>query len=129
MTLMTADDFLVLISGTALILFILWFFFGKKEASEAKISKEKQEVTIIVEGSYSPAEVTVKKGIPVEITFDRRESGDCSEWVIFQIKTKELKAKLAPFAKTKMEFTPMEIGEFPFSCGMGMLHGKLVVKD
>lgn len=94
-------------------------------------------MTIVVEGAYSPSEILVKKGIPVEITFDRRESGDCSEWVVFgsgQWKMengkieKELKAKLVPFAKTKMEFTPMETGEFPFVCGMGMLHGKLVVR-
>lgn len=104
---------------------------------------EKQKITIVVEGAYSPSEVVVKKGRPVEIIFDRRESGDCSEWVIFEklkithsassgqkskVEEREIKAHLAPFAKTKVEFTPMETGEFPFSCGMGMLHGKLIVK-
>ena len=103
-----------------------------------RTGKSKQEVVIVVEGSYSPAEVIVKKEVPVEITFDRRESGDCSEWVIFEQGKwqgengkieREIKAKLAPFAKTKIEFTPMDVGEFPFSCGMGMLHGKLIVKE
>lgn len=140
--LMTSDEFLVLIFGVGLIVFIIWFFFGGKEEAQAQIAKgergEKQAVTIIVEGAYSPNEIVVKKGIPVEITFDRRESGDCSEWVIFangkwriadgKIE-KEIKVKLAPFAKTKIEFTPVEAGEFPFVCGMGMLHGKLTVKE
>ncbi|MDP3998716.1 MAG: cupredoxin domain-containing protein [bacterium] len=139
---MTLQEILVLISGTVLIIFILWFFFGKKETEEARVSKgkggEKQEAIIVVEGAYSPNETAVKKGIPVEITFDRRESGDCSEWVIFASGKwrmangkveKEIKAKLAPFAETKVEFTPMETGEFPFVCGMGMLHGKLIVKE
>jgi len=136
---MTTANILVLVGGTGLIIFILWFFFGKKgRAQVAGVAGKKQEITIVVEGAYSPSEVVVKKETPVEITFDRRESGDCSEWVIFasgkwQVadgKTeKELKAHLAPHAKTKVEFTPMEAGEFPFSCGMGMLHGKLIVKD
>lgn len=139
---MEAQEILVLIGGTGLIVFILWFFFGGKEGRVAQVvmggKTQKQEVTIVVEGAYTPSEIVVKKGVSVEITFDRRESGDCSEWVVFANSKwriangkieKEIKAKLAPFAKTKVEFTPEEEGEFPFSCGMGMLHGKLVVKE
>lgn len=139
---MTTTDILVLLGGGGLIIFILWFFFGPRKAQGVALAprgKEKlQVVTIVVEGAYTPSEIVVKKGIPVEITFDRRESGDCSEWVVFgklkaqsakgKTEEKEIKAKLAPFAKTSMEFTPMAAGEFPFSCGMGMLHGKLIVR-
>lgn len=135
---MTTADILVLTGGTGIIIFILWFFFGPEgKGKVAQVEDKQQKLTIVVEGGYSPAEVVVKKGIPVEITFDRRESGECSEWVVFQVKTKEqknqktkeLKARLKPFAKTTLEFTPEEIGEFPFVCGMGMLHGKLIVRD
>lgn len=129
---MSPDKIFVLIFGIGLIIFLLWFFFGKKGAGKmASVVDEKQKITIVVEGAYSPNEVVVKKGRPVEIIFDRRESGDCSEWVIFEklkVEQREIKAHLAPFAKTKVEFTPKEAGEFPFSCGMGMLHGKLIVK-
>ncbi|MBI4100717.1 cupredoxin domain-containing protein [Candidatus Microgenomates bacterium] len=139
---MSGQELLVLVGGTALIIFILWFFLGKKDTGEAKVSAgdgdKIQETTIVVEGAYSPNEILVKKGLPVRITFDRRESGDCSEWVIFGNSRwrvaggkieKEIKARLEPFAKTKVEFTPMKAGEFPFTCGMGMLHGKMIVKE
>lgn len=141
---MSPDKIFILISGTGLIIFILWFFFGPRKSAIGRTRGKKnggliQEVTIVVEGAYSPNEVVVKKGVPVEITFDRRETGECSEWVIFgklkvqneklKVEEREIKMHLAPHAKTKVEFTPMEAGEFPFSCGMGMLHGKLIVKN
>lgn len=128
---MTASGLIVLIGGAGIIIFILWFFFGPKEKREAEVLEKTgqsiQAINIVVEGGYSPSEVVVKKGIPVKITFDRRESGECSEWVVFE--KLKVKKKLNPFAKTKIEFTPSEVGEFPFVCGMGMLHGKLIVKE
>ena len=36
--------------------------------------------------------------------------------------------QLPAFATTTVEFTPDREGEFAFTCGMGMLHGKLIVR-
>jgi plastocyanin domain-containing protein len=35
---------------------------------------------------------------------------------------------LPAFRTTSIEFTPDKTGEFDFTCGMNMLHGKLVVQ-
>jgi plastocyanin domain-containing protein len=131
---MNAVDLFVIAAGSALILFIIWFFFGAKgEAAEAQSSGGVQEATVIVEGAYDPEEIVVKKGLPVAITFDRRDQGECTEWVVFQdLPTREgktVKARLPEDEKTKVVFTPTRSGTYEFVCGMGMVHGKLIVKD
>jgi len=35
---------------------------------------------------------------------------------------------LPPLQKTAVEFTPEQAGEYEFTCGMGMLRGKLIVR-
>jgi Cu+-exporting ATPase len=124
---MNFSEIIVLIFGSALIFVVLFYFFGPKKKAKVQEKSGQQEIDIVVQGGYSPSQIEVKKGIPVKINFDRRESGECSEWVIFE--KLGIKKRLPVFSTTSLEFTPTEEGEFPFICGMGMLHGKLVVKD
>jgi plastocyanin domain-containing protein len=35
---------------------------------------------------------------------------------------------LPAFQKTVVELTPRKVGRFDFTCGMGMLHGTIVVE-
>jgi plastocyanin domain-containing protein len=67
-------DLVVLIAGLALIGFLLWFFFGPKQGKAVAIRSGVQEATIRVEGAYQPNVVTVKAGLPVRLTFDRRDT-------------------------------------------------------
>ncbi|MBI5465993.1 MAG: cupredoxin domain-containing protein [Candidatus Kerfeldbacteria bacterium] len=84
-----------------------------------------QELTITVRGGYSPNKVAVKVGVLVRLTFDRQEEGDCTEYVV--IDEYGINQQLPPFAKTTIEFTPTKVGTVPFHCGMGMVHGKIIV--
>lgn len=102
-------------------------FFSKKEPTKTILNNGIQEVGVVVEGSYSPNHIVAKKGIPLRITFDRRETADCSEFVSFP--DLKVNKKLEPMAKTVLEFTPEETGEFEFVCNMGMYHGKLIVEE
>lgn len=70
---MSAIDVAVLIGALALIVVLLWFFFGPRTGKAAAIRAGVQEVTIRVEGAYQPSVVTVKAGLPVRLRFDRRE--------------------------------------------------------
>jgi len=131
---MNSADIIVLTGGIGLIIFILWFFFGSKgEAKGAKGSGSVQKIDIVVDGAYLPERVVVKRNLPVVMTFDRRDHGDCTEWVVFKdVPTKEgkeIKAHLSEGEKTEVGFTPIETGAYEFSCGMGMVRGKLIVKD
>jgi len=84
-----------------------------------------QELSITVRGGYSPADISVKVGVPVRLTFDRQEEGDCTEYVV--IDECGVNQQLPPFERTTVTFTPTKVGTLPFHCGMGMVHGKIIV--
>ncbi len=131
---MQTIDYIVLLAGSGLIVFILWFFFGKKKETQKAVSSSgEQNVSVIVEGAYEPSKISVKKDVPVTITFDRKDKGECTDWVIFNKlptkEDKEIKSRLPEGEKTKVHFTPTQAGEYDFSCAMGMVHGTLVVEE
>lgn len=124
---MTTTDLLVLGGGVALMAGIYWWFFraGRTAVRAATIAGGTQEQVITVSGGYSPATVTVSAGRPVRLVFDRRETNPCSEEVV--ISAFGIKRFLPANERTAVEFTPATPGTYDFMCGMGMLHGKLVV--
>jgi plastocyanin domain-containing protein len=117
----------VMIGGVALIAFILWYFFGERESVAATIDETGvQEIKITVKGGYSPDVIVVKENVPVRLDFFRDETASCSEEVIFG--SFGIARHLPAFKTTPVEFTPNKTGEFTFTCGMNMLHGKLIVQ-
>jgi plastocyanin domain-containing protein len=125
---MTTTDLAVLVGGGALLGAIYWWFFraGRKPVQAATTSGGVQEQLITVSGGYSPATVTVQSGRPVRLLFDRQETNPCSEEVVFS--AFGIKKFLPAHERTAVEFTPATPGTYDFVCGMGMLHGKLLVK-
>jgi hypothetical protein len=74
----------VMIGSVLLIVFVLWYFFGKREAVAAQADESGvQEVNITVKGGYEPDLIVVKQGKPVRLDFYRAETAACSEQVIF----------------------------------------------
>lgn len=125
---MSTADIGVILGGLAAVVFVTWFFFGKRRAELALLGAGGvQEVNVLVQGGYSPSVIRARPNVPLRIHFDRREGTDCSSRVIFA--DFDASAQLAPFATTTLEFTPDRTGEFPFTCGMSMLHGTLIVSD
>lgn len=102
-----------------------WYFFGPKKSRRAQVDGGVQVVTVSVKGGYSPDVVEVVQGVPVRMVFDRQESGDCSSRVVFP--DFKVNQSLPAYATTAVDFTPQEIGEYGFACGMNMLHGKVRV--
>jgi plastocyanin domain-containing protein len=125
---MNAADWAVLASGTAAIAWVNWYFFLAKGASAAAIvgASGVQEVTITVKGGYDPATVHVRRGAPVRLVFDRQEDSTCSEEIV--LGDFGIRQRLPAFRKTAVEFTPHTAGTFGFSCGMGMMHGTVVIE-
>ena len=117
----------VIIAGTSLIAFVLWYFFGERERTAAALSESGvQEIKVTVKGGYSPDRIVVREGMPVRLNFYRDETASCSEQVIFG--DFGIARNLPPFQSTPIEFTPHQPGEFTFTCGMNMLRGKLIVE-
>lgn len=121
------SDLLAIAGGALAIAAIYWWFFraGRTAVRAATTAGGMQEQVITVAGGYSPATVTVAAGRPVRLVFDRRETNPCSEEVV--ISAFGIKRFLPANERTAIEFTPAAAGSFDFVCGMGMLHGKLVV--
>jgi Cu+-exporting ATPase len=123
---MTGLDLFVIAAGVAAIGLLVWFFFGPKGSTDAALAEGVQHVDVLVKGGYSPDVIRAVAGIPLRLTFDRQESGDCTSRVLFP--DLRLSRSLPAFQKTVLEFTPTEAGEFGFACGMNMIHGRLIVQ-
>ena len=126
---MSATDWLVVLGGLAAIAWVNWYFFlaGGSVATAAAAAGGTQEVTIGVRGGYEPSQVRVKAGAPVRLVFDRQETSGCSEEVV--IPEFGIRKFLPAFKKTAVEITPRQAGSYEFTCGMGMLRGRLIVEE
>jgi plastocyanin domain-containing protein len=119
---------MVTLAGVLLIILVNWYFFfsRRKKTLASMKGTELQEVKIIVKGGYTPDVIVVRKGIPVRLNFYRDETADCSDTVVFG--DFKIRKPLPAYKTTPVEFTPEKEGEYEFTCGMGMLRGKLIVR-
>ena len=117
-----------LIAAAALTWLVLRFFFGEQKAASGAmdVSGKRQTATITVKGGYSPAVVSMRAGTPITLTFDRQETGECTSHVVFG--DLGLDAMLPGNAVTDVELPALPAGEYPFVCGMNMVHGLLKVE-
>ncbi len=118
-------DLVVVIAAAALTGLLAWYFFGPRSSSRARVEDGVQVLTIAVKGGYRPDIVEVEQGVPVRLLFDRQEAADCSSRVVFP--DFKVNQGLRAYATTAVEFTPQQVGEFGFACGMNMLHGTVKV--
>jgi plastocyanin domain-containing protein len=126
----TGVQWLVVLAGLAAIAWVNWYFFiaGREPIQAVAAGNQSaQEQTIIVDGGYSPAVVKVRAGEPVRLIFDRRDTGSCSEEVVFP--DFGIRRFLPTGQKTVIDVTPSKPGRFEFTCGMSMLRGALVAED
>ena len=126
---MSVDELLVLLLGVTGIAWVNWYFFLSQRTlvTASAGAGGVQEVTIRVKGGYEPARVTAKKGAPLRLVFDRQETSGCSEEVVFP--EFGIRKYLPAHTQTAVELTPTAAGHYEFTCGMGMLRGKLIVED
>ena len=119
---MTIDKILVLIFSAFGIAFTYWFFLMKREK---EVLVTGSSIDIKVDGGYQPDFISIPKGETTKINFTRKDPSTCLEEVVlgdFKIR------KYLPINKTvTVEITPQKEGEFSFTCGMNMFHGKLKV--
>ncbi len=85
-----------------------------------------QKVNVNVAGGYNPAIVNLKKDVPAEITFTRTNEHGCLD--IVHSKDLNFETKLPLNQAETVKIATDKVGEFDFSCGMDMFHGKVVIK-
>src|SRR6266699_1230910 len=123
---MSGPDIGVLLAAAAAIGGLGWFFFGPRRARSAQLDGGVQRVTVTVKGGYSPDVIRASPGVPLEMVFDRQESGDCTSRVVFP--DLAVSAALPAFGRTTVRLDPASSGSFGFASGMNMIHGTLVVE-
>ena len=124
---MTSSEIVVLIGAVVLLIALSWFFFAPRRATQALSEGNEQSIDVIVKGGYSPDTIQATIGVPLRITFDRQESGSCTEKVI--IPAFRIAADLPANRRTTVLFTPDVAGTFEFACGMNMVKGKLIINS
>ena len=117
---MTPDRIAAIATGAGLLVFLSWFFFGKRREVAAVST-----VTIVVDGGYAPDWILARQGMPLTLTFDRRDSGPCTDEIV--LPDFGVRRSLSTGQRTTITIVPQHAGEFSWSCGMNMLHGRIRV--
>lgn len=120
---MEIDKVFVILFSLGGIVFTYWFFLMKKE-KEVEVSAD--EIDIVVKGGYNPEVISIPYGKTTKLHFLRKDSNSCLEEVV--LGDFKVRKYLPVNEKVTIEVTPEKKGEFGYSCGMGMFHGKIVVK-
>lgn len=130
---MDTTQILVTVFGLALAGAVAWYFFAPAAGSGASVGQAApvaagaaQTVDVLVEGGYSPATIELAAGRPVRLNFVRQEDNDCSAELL--IPDFQIRRELPAFQTTTIELPAPAAGTYPFTCGMGMLKGRLIVK-
>ena len=97
------------------------------EIVKASLENGIQKIHITAEKGYHPAHIQLQKGIPAEITFHRTTPSNCYKEILF-----EEEGILEPIGvdeEKTIRFTPQELGQHEFSCGMKMQKGSYTVVE
>lgn len=132
---MSATAWLVSGGGAATIAWVNWYFFvagrgvvpaQSVAAPGAGAEAGTQAATIVVEGGYTPSTIRARAGQPITLTFDRRDASSCAEEVVFP--AFGIRRFLPLHEQTSLVVTPPTAGTYEFTCGMSMLHGRIIAE-
>jgi plastocyanin domain-containing protein len=128
---MNATDWIVIAAAATAAGWVNWYFFvAERGGARATLAVAgvggAQQADIVVRGGYTPATIRVAAGRPIRLVLDRQDDSSCSEEIVFP--DFGVRRFLPAFQKTTVELTPPAPGTYEFTCGMGMLHGRLIAE-
>jgi plastocyanin domain-containing protein len=94
--------------------------------AQAPTAMPVREIEVVVDGGYRPDRIEVAPGERVRLRFLRRDSSGCTRVVVFP--SLGLRRELPTGRPVIVEVPARAAGETPFECGMGMVHGRVVVR-
>lgn len=123
------DKAMVLLGASLVVGFIVWWFFGARKVNkqEAILADDgAQEAEVVVDGGYLPNVVVLRQGVPAIVVFNRKDTSSCfSEIVLPDFGVHE---QLPVGKRHAVKIDTSKAGEFQYSCGMNMFHGKIFIK-
>ncbi len=115
---------LVNIAASALIGFIIWWFWLSKPKAARALG---QIVDILVaNGVYTPSRIEISAGKPITLRFLPKDASPCAEKVVFD--QLPISAELPLGAPRDLSVTVPTPGEYQFTCEMRMYRGTLVAR-
>lgn len=116
---------LVNIVGVGLVGLIVWWFWIYK-SNDSAVRVDKLIEIKVKDGVYQPAVIEARVNQPITLRFVREDASPCAEMVVFPL----LKvSKRLPLGEgVDLVLNVGEVGEYEFTCQMGMYRGRLVVK-
>lgn len=97
------------------------------EIVKASLENGVQKIRITADKGYHPAHIQLQKGIPAEITFHRTTPSNCYKEILFE--EEDILEPIGVDEEKTIRFTPQELGEHEFSCGMKMQKGSYTVVE
>jgi Cupredoxin-like domain len=80
-----------------------------------------------VRGAFFPDLVEARAGERLRLVFTREETAACSEQIVIPGLGKSV--MLPPFEDVAVELGPLPPGEYEFTCGLGVLRGRILARD
>ena len=97
------------------------------EIVKASLENGVQKIRITADKGYHPAHIQLQKGIPAEITFHRITPSNCYKEILFE--EEDILEPIGVDEEKTIRFTPQELREHEFSCGMKMQKGSYTVVE
>ena len=97
------------------------------EIVKASLENGIQKIRIRAEKGYHPAHIQLQKGIPAEITVHRVTPSNCYKEILFE--EEDILEAIGVDEEKVIRFTPQELGQHEFSCGMKMQKGSYTVVE
>lgn len=109
------------------VVIVMLAVFAVSAAAQTKGKQRSQSVRIkITQMGYEPGSITLKRGIPAQLTFLRLTDNTCATEVVFP--DYGINRPLPLNKAVTVRLTPRKAGEFAFTCGMNMHRGKMIVR-
>ena len=97
------------------------------EIVKASLENGVQKIRITADKGYHPAHIQLQKGVPAEMTFHRVTPSNCYKEILFE--EEGILEAIGVDEEKVIRFTPQELGQHEFSCGMKMQKGSYTVVE
>lgn len=118
---------LILLNGLFILLIIgiIYWFWGNP-SPKAECENTGSVIDICVDqGVYTPSSIQTQVNQPLHLRFTRHAASACAATVVFSEFDQSIELPLAQ--AVEIELMPDRVGEFTFTCEMGMYRGRLIV--
>jgi len=99
---------------------------GCSRASQTSANTGNRVAIAVTDSGFVPASIEVPAGKPVTLVVTRKTDATCAKEIVFE--REGIRKELPLNQAVEVTVTPSQKGEVSYSCGMGMVSGKLIVQ-